>query len=185
MDNGHLDDEFVNKYSRLVYIAIEKRLRECGVTLPREEVLDLQQDVFTSILEGGKLDTIRKPDSMPYWIAIVSANAAMQYLRKRRRIEPERTLSLFDKIGETEVMELVSSSGLSASEEMDRDALSGRIDAAIESLPVKEKLVIKLSILHDKKYEEIADILSLPKGTVSNYIKRAKEKLKEHLKEFK
>lgn len=185
MDEGHFTNQFVKKYSKLVYTAIERRLIGCGLTLPREEILDIRQDLFTSICEGNKLDKIQNPDSIPYWVAIVSGNAAMQYMRNRRRIEPVKPVSLSDKIGETELIELIPSSGLSPSEELGKDELSGRIDDAIESLNAKEKLIIKLNLLHDKKYEEIADMLSLPKGTVSNYIKRAKEKLKKHLREFK
>ena len=185
MDEDPFISQFVKKYSKLVYTAIERRLRGYGLTLPREEIFDIRQDLFTSICEGRKLDKIQNPDSIPYWVAIVSGNAAMQYMRNRRRIEPGKPVSLSDKIGETELIELIPSSGLTPSEELGKDELSERIDDAIESLPAKEKLIIKLNLLHDKKYEEIADILSLPKGTVSNYIKRAKEKLKKHLREFK
>ena len=183
MNEGSFTDQFVKKYSKLIYTAIERRLRSCGLALGHEEILDIQQDLLTSICEGKKLDKIQNPDSIPYWIAIVSGNAAMQYMRNRRRIEPEKPVSLSDKIGETELIELIPSSGLSPSEELGKDELSERIDDAMASLPAKEKLIIKLNLLHNKKYKEIADILNLPKGTVSNYIKRAKEKLKKHLKE--
>lgn len=185
MEDGRFNDEFVKKYSRLVHVAIEKRLRKCGISLPSEEIRDIRQDVLISIWEGKKLDNIQNPDSIPYWIAIVSGNAAMQYLRGRRRTEPEKTVSLFDKIGELEVMGLIPSTGTSPSEEIGRDELSKKIDEAMDALSAKERLIIKLNLLHDKKYEEIADMLSLPRGTVSNYIKRAKEKLKGHLEEFR
>ena len=77
MEDGYFNDEFIKKYSKLVQAAIEKRLRKSGISLPIEEVRDIQQDVFTSIWEGKKLDKIRGPESIPYWIAIVSGNAAM------------------------------------------------------------------------------------------------------------
>ncbi|MCX5678351.1 MAG: sigma-70 family RNA polymerase sigma factor [Candidatus Omnitrophica bacterium] len=185
MDKDPFTSQFVKKYVKLVYTAIEKRLRGCGITLGHEEILDIQQDILASICAGKKLNNVRNPDSIPYWIAIVSGNAAMQYMRNRRRIEPEKMVSLSDKIGETELIELIPSSGPTPPEELGKDELSEKIDEAMERLPPKERLIIKLNLLHDKKYEEIADILNLPKGTVSNYIKRAKGKLKKHLEEFK
>lgn len=181
MNKAHFNEKFVKTYSNLVYTAIYRRLKGCGIILPHEDILDIRQEVFISIWETKKLDAIRDPESIPYWIAIVSGNAAMQYMRKVRRIEPENHILLCDKVEESGLIDAIPSFGLSPSEEFNEYELSGRIDDAIESLPAKEKLIIKLNLLHDKKYEEIAEILSLPIGTVSNYIKRAKDKLKAYL----
>lgn len=184
MSDAHNSDQFIRQYSKLVYTAVERRLRGHGLTPGHEEVSDIQQEVLMSIWEDKKLDKIQNPDSIPYWVAIVSGNAAMQYMRRQRRMDPKKPVSLFDKIGETELMDTIPSSGLSPSEELDRAELSEKIDAAIDSLSVRQRLIIKLNLLHDKKYDEIADILKLPRGTVSNYINRAKEKLRQRLKEF-
>lgn len=182
MNEGHFNENFVKTYSHLVYTAIYRRLKGCGITLSQEEILDIRQEVFISIWKTKKLDAIRDPESIPYWIAIVSGNAAMQHMRKLRRIEPENPILLCDKVEESGLIDLIPSFGLSPSEEVNESELSGRIDDAIESLPVKEKLIIKLNLLHDKKYKEIAEILSLPVGTVSSCMKRAKNKLRAHLK---
>ena len=60
--------------------------------------------------------------------------------------------------------------------------LETKIEKAIEELPAKEKLMIQLHLFHDKKYREIADMLDIPTGTVSSYIKRSKAYLKKSLK---
>jgi RNA polymerase sigma-70 factor (ECF subfamily) len=189
MNEGHFDEKFVKTYSNLVYTAIHRRLKGYGIVLPHEEILDIQQDVFISIWEDGKLATIRDSESIPYWIAIVSGNAAMQYVRKLRRSGPEGHLLLSDKLEESclnyDLLSSLTYFGLSPSEEFDKNELSGKIDEAIESLPVKERLIIKLNLLHDKKYEEIAGILGVPVGTVSNSIKRAKDKLRTYLNGFR
>jgi RNA polymerase sigma-70 factor, ECF subfamily len=184
MCEGHFGDKFVKTYSKLVYTAIYRRLKGYGIILPHEEILEIQQEVLISIWEGKKLDAIRDPESIPYWVAMVSGNAAMQYMRKLRRMEPENPILLSDKIEESGLIDAIPSLGLNPSEELDKYELSARIDDAIESLPVKEKLIIKLNLLHDKKYEEIAEMLNLPIGTVSNCVKRAKEKLKAYLNGF-
>jgi RNA polymerase sigma-70 factor, ECF subfamily len=182
MHEAHFNENFVKIYSKLIYTAIYRRLKGCGIILGHEEILDIQQEVLISIWEGKKLDTIRDPESIPYWVAIVSGNAAMQYMRKLHRIEPDSPRLLSGNMAESGLIDIIPSFGPSPSEELDRYELSVRIDDAIESLSVKEKLIIKLNLLHGKKYEEIAGILGLPAGTVSNCIKRAKERLKAHLK---
>ncbi len=184
MPDCDFNDRFVKEYSKLVYTAIRNRLKKCGLDLPHEEILDIMQDTLTHIFESGKLDTIRSRDSIPYWIAIVSGNAAMQHLRLKRRAEPEEPISIFTKAGDCELIDILPCCGLSPSEELDRGDLSEKLDSALESLPDRERLIIKLNLLHDKKYEEISEILNIPIGTVSNYIKRAKDKLKKALKGF-
>lgn len=176
---------FVKKYSNLVQIAIDNRLKKYGFTLPCHDIEDIRQDVFVSIWQEGKLDSIQNFRSISYWLAIVSGNAALEYMRKRRRIEPHKSISIFDRMDEDVMADLVPSSASSPSEELIRGEAAEKIEREIEKLPSKEKLVIKLNILYGKKYNEIADILNIPGGTVSNYIKRAKEKLKDELKEFK
>lgn len=183
MTEDYLFDQFVKSYSKLIYTAVEKRLRGSGFYLPREEVMDIQQEVLASLWESRKLDNIRNAASIPYWLAIVSGNAAMQHMRSRRRIEPQKRVSMQDKIGPDTLAELIPSSWLTPSEELDRCELSDRLDKAIESLSANEKVAIKLNLLYDKKYEEISDILRIPTGTVSIRIKRAKEKLRAHLEE--
>lgn len=185
METGGLNDEFVKKYSNLVYAAIQNRVKKCGMLLSHEEVLDIRQDIFASLWENGKLGAVQNPESVPYWLAIVSGNAAMQYLRRQYRHEPVKPVPLFDLIGGREIIDLIPSSGDDPSDALSKDELAKKIDESIESLPTKEKLIIKLNLLHDKKYEEIADMLNIPTGTVSNYIKRAKEKLKRRLKGFR
>jgi RNA polymerase sigma factor (sigma-70 family) len=70
------------------------------------------------------------------------------------------------------------------SETPQKRELSEKIDTSIASLPPKEQLVIKLNLLHDMEYHEISEMLNMPKGTVSSCLKRAKDRLKEELKDF-
>ena len=176
---------FVKKYSTLVSSSIENRVKRYGFPLPHQDIEDIRQDVFASIWKDGKLAGIAKCDSLPYWLAIVAGNAAMMHLRKKHVREASATLPLFDDSRMKELFDTIPSGTASPPDELDRNKLSEKIDKAIASLPPKEKLIIKLHLVHNKKYHEIASILRLPGGTISNYIKRAKEKLRKRLKEFR
>lgn len=174
----------VKKYSPLVYISIENRLKKYGIDAARHDIEDIKQNIFADIWKDDKLSSVTGRDDISYWFAIVSGNAAMEYFRSRSARQARKTVSLFNKIEEEELGELLSSEALSPKGELARAETEGKIDEAIESLPEKEKLMIKLHLIHDKKYHEIAAILGVPKGTVSSYIKRAREKLKEALKDY-
>jgi len=176
---------FVKKYSPLISISIETRLKRYDISVSRQDIDDIRQNILTSIWKDRKLDGVKNRADLRPWLAIVSGNAAAAYARTKFRNEPQKTISIFEKIGERELVEFIPSEAADPGAETRKAELSQKIDKAIESLPPKEKLIIKLNILYDKKYDEISEIVNLPKGTVSSYIKRAKDKLKEALKDFK
>ena len=176
---------FVKKYSPLISISIETRLKRYDISVSRQDIDDIRQNILTSIWKDRKLEGVKNRADLRPWLAIVSGNAAAEYVRKKFRKEPRKTISIFEKIGERELVEFIPSKAADPGAETRKAELSQKMDEAIESLPPKEKLIIKLNILYDKKYDEISEIMNLPKGTVSSYIKRAKDKLREALKDFK
>ena len=176
---------FIRKYSNLILISIDNRLKKYGFTLPYQDIEDMKQSILTSIWQERKLESVKNREDISYWLAIVSGNIALKRMRNMGRREPIKPISIFDYIGETELGDLIPSGELTARDKLHRDALSKKIDEALESLPKKEKLIMKLNLYHDKKYHEIARILNLPTGTVSSYAKRAKEKLQKYLSDYR
>jgi len=175
----------IKKYSDLILISVKNRLKIHGLFIPAQDMEDVRQGVLSSLWKGGKLNSVRNRRDISHWLAVVSGNAAIEYARENRLFGPRRNISILDKIGEQELADLLPSAQLAPAEELARNEVSKRIEDALESLPAKEKLMIKLNIFHDKKYNEIAEMLNVPKGTVSSYIKRAKEKLRKKLKDVK
>jgi len=176
--------DLIKRYSNLITISIENRLKKYGFDLPRQDIEDIRQDMLGSIWRDKKLEGVKNREDISYWLAIVSGNAAMEYVRKRLSCKP-KTVSIFDKLDEKELAEFIPSKALNPNDEASKNELSKKIDASLAALPSKERLIIKLNFFHGKKYEEISDILNLPAGTVSSYVKRAKEKLRESLKDFR
>ena len=56
-----------------------------------------------------------------------------------------------------------------------------KIKAAIFSLPEKYREILTLRYIEDKSYEEIMDIVELPKGTVAARINRAKKMILQNI----
>ena len=176
--------EFTDRYSGLISIAIETRLKKYGFRLSRADIEDIRQDVLLALWRGKKLEKIRNRGNISYWLAIVSGNMAIGYIRKKMSLEPVEPVSIFDAVGEKTIADIVPSPREDHEDRFSKSALSEKIDGLIGSLPPKEMLVIRLNIIHGKKYDEIADMLKMPPGTVSSCVKRAKEKLRKGLKDF-
>lgn len=175
---------FTKKYSGLVFAAAGNRLAKCGSTLSPQDIEDIKQNVFALIWKDNLLETVRNRKNISCWLAVVSGNIAITYARKKRLEEPEERVSIFDKINGRELGELISCDRPNPTDEFAKNELAGRIEKAFKALPVKERLAIKLNLLHGKEYREIALILHVPVGTVSSRIKRAKEKLRKALRDY-
>ncbi len=176
---------FIRKYSNLIAVSIDNRLKKYGFTLTRQDIEDIQQNILTSLWKDKKLESVKNRKDISYWLAIVSGNMAIEYLRNKQNIEAIKSVSLHEKIDEKELAQIIPSGKSDPRDELSKNELSEKINSSIERLPTKEKLIAKLNILHDKKYHEIANILNLPEGTISSYMKRAKEKLKKALIDYR
>lgn len=175
-------DLFLSKYSRLIYIAIEKRLKKYGIILQPHDIEDIRQNVLSGIWKKDRLKDVAQKDNISFWLAMVAGNAAITYARKPEIRDSARFLSLDEKTDRDRIGDLlIKDIGLSGKGILSQD-MNGQINIAIESLPAKEKIIVKLALLYEKKQREISDMLNIPEGTVSSCIKRAKEKMRKKLK---
>jgi RNA polymerase sigma-70 factor, ECF subfamily len=173
---------FIDKYSRLIARSIDCRLRKHGFRIPEQDIQDIRQNVFASIWQDRKLETITNTTGITYWLAIVSGNIAMEHMRHNRLFKTT-PLSIDPESEESALNGLIPAAE-SPALELDRQALRQKVDTAIDELPPEERLVIRMSILHGKTYEEIAKVMRLPANTVASHAKRAKERLREALKDY-
>ena len=164
----------VKKYSPVISASIASRLKKYGFDPLCEDTEDIRQNILTSIWTGGKLEQVRNRKSIAYWLSIVSGNAAIEHMRRKMSGEYPKFVPISDTM-DAETFDI---------ETADRRELSEAIERAISSLPSKEQLIAKMNLLHGMGYREIAEMLNMPKGTVSSHIKRAKAKLRKKLNDF-
>lgn len=168
------------RYSRLMRIAIRREL-EKRREYAAHDIDDILQDSLSYIWLQGKLASLKNAASLPYWLAIVARNTALDWLRKAASIEPAEPLPSPDCEGSDDLDRHIASTSSDPAERLHRRESAKRIDDSIERLPEKEKLVMKLNILYGKKHDEIAEMLGMPKGSVSCYIRRGKKRLRNDL----
>ena len=165
--------QLVDKYQRALYFHILKLVRN------RDVVDDLVQEAFLKAFDC--LESYNRQYAFSTWIYRIATNHTIDYLRKKKL----STLSIDEPVqgkdGEMH-MELTDEAAST-----DRDVIVKQrrkmVRDAVEALPEKYRLVVRMRHMQEMSYEEISDELSLPLGTVKAHIFRARELLNKHLKE--
>lgn len=129
-----------------------------------EDARDVTQDAMLRVIRNlHRYDPERRFST---WVFGIARNAAIDEHR-RRRTTPDPT--------EHEPVDL----GPSPLEESTRQQRARRLHEALDSLPELYREVLVLYHFEHLKYQEIAETLDLPIGTVMNRIFRARRKLRE------
>lgn len=141
-----------------------------------EDVDDVLQEAFIKIYIN--LNDFDKTLSFSAWIYRIVHNEVISHFRKQN-VRPQ----IADSEAELELFEqIIDESNLE--EEIDRRFAHAALRQALENLSSHYRDVLVLRFLEEKTYDEIADILQLPPGTVATYINRGKKELKITLKKF-
>jgi len=144
----------------------------------REIAADLMQETFMKAF--ASLATYRSEFKFSTWLYRIAANTAIDHLRKQRM----KMLSIDSPPESADgpiAIEVADNSYNPENDLINREQRFS-INEAIEALPEKYRVVIIYRHRDDKSYDEIADALSLPVGTVKARIFRARELLKKKLR---
>jgi RNA polymerase sigma factor (sigma-70 family) len=147
----------------------------------QEEARDLVQETFMKAF--GALSTYKSQYRFTTWLYKIAANNCIDFLRKKRLNSLSLDQPLETKDGEVTIELADWTYNPEADLASKQKSLS--IDVAINSLPHKYREVIVFRHKQDKSYEEIAQVLGIPVGTVKARIFRARELLKKKLKSLR
>jgi RNA polymerase sigma factor (sigma-70 family) len=162
-------EEFINRFSGLVYYSARERLRRDRFSFNEQDVQDITQNVFMDIWEKSRLIEIRERNKIKAWLSIIGQTRALNFMRKKReRLLREEELFSIDN--------LVSDQGAER-----RAELIEELEKALEGFSPREKIILKLKIIHAKAHKEIADFMDIPINTVSTIIARKKALLRKTL----
>lgn len=143
------------------------------IVTDRDTAEELVQETFLRIFNQKKSYT---PEyAVSTWIYTIALNLARSELRKRKL---RRFLSL-DFIKEEADVELPAKIDLQSV------SLAPIIQKAIEKLPVDYKTAFVLCDIQRLPYQQIAEVMGVPVGTVKSRINRARSMLRDKLKPYK
>jgi RNA polymerase sigma-70 factor (ECF subfamily) len=167
--------ELLSRYERPVFSLIFRMVRD------RETAEDLAQETFIKVLNN--LDRYSPEFKFSSWLFKIANNLTIDHLRRRRvdtiSIEGAPDAVTAESAKATSIA--VVSADESPLEELESRELGTAIERAIGKLRPEYRACIMLRHVEDKSYEEIAEIVKLPLGTVKTYIHRARHELRAAL----
>ncbi len=145
------------------------------VTGAADQAQDVAQDAFVHAF--AKLSTFRGESAFYSWLFRIAMNAAVSRKRRDRRMSAS-----LDAARENSGHEPVDGHPFSQpSHSMEVSERQALVRAALAELSEEYRTVLVLKEMEDLRYEEIAEIVGCPIGTVRSRIHRARSELRERL----
>lgn len=165
-----------NAFEQLVRL-YEKRVFALTLRMCKnpEDAAEAAQEAFLSAWQG--LSFFRGESSFSTWLYRLASNACVDLLRREGRHRSAAGPSLDDEELNLDVADHTGS----PQELAERSELRAQIEAGLAALSPEYRQVIVLRELHQRTYDEIADILSLDLGTVKSRISRGRKQLRKFL----
>jgi RNA polymerase sigma-70 factor (ECF subfamily) len=155
--------ELVDQYKGLVFSLIARSVAN------RARAEELAQDVFLKVHRG--LPYFRGESKLSTWIYRIVINALSQE-------RPELATTSLDEVADDDRPKMQPGADDRAFGDL---VLKDRLQKAIEQLPVRYQVLINGHYLKGMRYEELAEALDLPMGTVKTHLHRAKRRLRRLL----
>lgn len=134
-----------------------------------DDAQDLVQEVLVRVQRG--LATYR-PGSLEGWLSRIATNAFLDDVRRRKRRPAESIPEELDR---------VATPSPGADEQLATEALPEHVQEALRGLPDDYRSAVVLCDVVGMSYEEIAESLGVPVGTVRSRIHRGRSRLREVL----
>lgn len=160
-------EELVRRYQRPITGYVFRMLGNY------ESSIDVTQEVFIKVYNS--LTKYSNEYKFSTWLYRIAHNAAIDHMRRNsmqtQSIEVENADGTFQL--------QIESRDPSPEVEHERGEWRNEIDAVVKCLPAAYRDLIILRHSKDLSYDEIAEITSLPLGTVKNRLFRAREMMRE------
>jgi RNA polymerase sigma-70 factor (ECF subfamily) len=171
--------ELLDRYQRPVFSIIFRMIRD------REQAEDLAQETFVRVFNHiGRYDPRYKFSS---WIFKIATNLTIDWIRRKElktvSIDGSRNATTSDEM-EASAITIVSEDE-NPEELLEAKELGEEIEAAIGKLRPEYRAAILLRHVEGREYQEIAEIMSLPLGTVKTYIHRGRNELRDTLQHLR
>lgn len=148
-----------------------------------EEAEDLAQEVFLRVYRGRKKYHPRAKFST--WLFTIANNLALNYLRTKQR-KPVIPLNVRDSgpLGPRPAEQLVKDKSSQPMQQLQQQELAIIVQKAIEELNERQRVAVVLNKFEDMNYAEIAEVMGLTTKAVKSLLSRARENLRQVLKNY-
>lgn len=164
-------DLLFSRYQQKIINLISRYVKD------NSEVQDVAQEAFIKAFRA--LPRFRGESAFYTWLYRIAINTAKNHLVSRGRRPPNTDVDIDD--AELNPTSTVLQEAESPEAALARDQLSSGIDAAIAELPEDLRSAVTLREFDGLSYEQIAEIMDCPVGTVRSRIFRARESIERHI----
>ncbi|HEV2106087.1 MAG TPA: sigma-70 family RNA polymerase sigma factor [Candidatus Eisenbacteria bacterium] len=171
-DDERAFTELVRRFQGRVTNLISRVLND------RECADDLAQEVFVRVFVHRR--NYRRGSKFSTWLFTIGANLAKNEIRRRVRRRNWFSLDAMQELLSDSIIQLADPTE-SRERGLEREQLQGEVGRAIATVPEKYRLALVLRDIEGLSYEEIAEVLGVPGGTVRSRINRARGMLKRKL----
>ena len=167
-------DLLVLKYQHKILAVIGRFVRD------PDEAMDVAQDAFIKAYKA--LDRFRGDSAFYTWIYRIAVNTAKNYLVSRGRRPPDSDVEVGDAEYYSGGEALHESSN--PEKELAKEQLEAVVFKALKELPDDLRTAVTLREFDGLSYEEIAEVMECPVGTVRSRIFRGREAIDKSIKEM-
>jgi RNA polymerase sigma-70 factor (ECF subfamily) len=159
--------EIVSRYKNSLYAFLKQFLNR------QELAEDVFQETFLQLFTSRHSFDPSRP--LRPWLFTIAANKAKDALRKSQRVAaiPIGTLSDSEEMSFDDVLNTLSSDSTMPYEELEQGETSARVAQTIANMPENLREILILAYFNKFSYKQMANILSIPIGTVKSRLHTA------------
>ena len=132
---------------------------------------DIFQDTFIKVINSLKQEKYNEEGKFLPWMMRIAYNLVIDHFRQKSKIRKVPQTSDFD------IFQILDDGEMNQEEHMIRNESFSDLKILIDQLPEDQKEVLKLRYFKELSYEEIAETLNAPIGTVKAQLYRSREQL--------
>ncbi|WP_421877756.1 sigma-70 family RNA polymerase sigma factor [Marinoscillum sp.] len=168
--------ELMSRYKKPVYHMILKMVRNV------DDAEDLTIEAFAKAFRN--LARFKKDYTFSTWLFRIATNNAIDFIRKKKLETYSLNTSFTDDSGESVNIDVEASDRTPDQEAINAQKIE-LVRMFVTKLPAKYQRLVKLRYFDELSYEEIAQELEAPLGTVKAQLHRARELMYELVKDKK
>ena len=143
----------------------------------QEDAEEAAQDIFLNVYKS--LEQFRGESKVSTWIYRIASNVCISRLRKKQ-LDMKSMNEPLDDNGTT-VEDFIADHSPDPGSQLESAETADMIRAKVQELPPDWAMAISLYHFDDLSYDEIAEVMSIPKATVATYIFRGRKQLAREL----
>jgi RNA polymerase sigma-70 factor (ECF subfamily) len=161
--------QLVRRYQDRLYNTVYRHLDHA------EDAQDVVQEAFLNAYQS--LESFKGNSEFFTWLYRIAINTAISHKRKQKNV-----LSIdASRNGDSAIEPLDGSEASKPGRQLERSEEEQRVQDALNRLSPEHRIVLVLKDIEGEKYEDIAEVLGVPIGTIRSRLHRARAELRDLL----